>query len=140
MAVYPSFFALYPAFEKSQNIRAVQFSNGVRPLPLWTAYFLFDLIFVLVISIAYTVTIMVQFSFWWKPGYMFPICFLYGITGILWSYIVSTRARSQLSSFLWTLAANALGFFALALATLVCVLYSSMVLPVLIFLAALLLQ
>ena len=119
MAIYPAFFALYPAFEKVSQIRAVQFSNGVRPLPLWTAYFLFDLIFVVIISIAYTVTITQQFPFWWNPEYMFPICLLHGIVGILWSYIVSNRAKSQLSSFLWTLAANAAGFFVLALATMV---------------------
>ena len=94
----------------------MQYSNGVRPLPLWTSYFLFDLVFVIIISVAYTATISAQFPFWWGPAYMFPVCFLYGMTGILTSYIISNRARSQLSAFMWTVAFLVLGFFALALA------------------------
>jgi len=116
MAVYPSFFALYPAFERTSKVRALQLSNGVRPLPMWTAYFLFDLCFVLAVSIAYTVTISMQFPYWEGPEYMFPVCLFYGITAILIGYIISTRAASQLSSFLWTLGFSCLTYFALALA------------------------
>jgi len=116
-AVYPALFSLYPAFEKVSDVRALQFSNGVRPLPLWTAYFLFDLCFVLAVSIAYTITISQQFSaFWWNPAYMFPICLFYGIAAMLVSYAISTRASSQLASFLWTLGFNGLSFFVFALA------------------------
>ncbi|GAB1310103.1 ABC transporter domain-containing protein [Madurella fahalii] len=114
-AVYPCLFALYPAFERVTKVKALQISNGVRPLPLWTAYFLFDLCFVLAVSIAFTVTISLQFPFWYEPGYMFPVAFLYGITGILLSYIVSTWATSQLAAFLWTLGFSVLGYFVLAL-------------------------
>ncbi|KAK3689693.1 hypothetical protein B0T22DRAFT_177099 [Podospora appendiculata] len=117
LAVYPTFFALYPAFEKVSNVRALQCSNGVRPLPLWTAYFLFDLVFVLVVSIAYTVTISQQFPFWWGPGYMFPICLLHGITSMLIAYIVSIRATSQLSSFLWTLGVSLVTYVIIALSS-----------------------
>ncbi|KAK4672444.1 hypothetical protein QC763_103150 [Podospora pseudopauciseta] len=114
--VYPCFFALYPAFERSSKVRALQISNGVRPLPMWTAYFLFDLCFVLVVSIAYTVTISMQFPVWFGPEYMLIICLLHGITSIFVSYIVSTWAKSQLSSFLWALGFNLLAYFGLALA------------------------
>ncbi|KAK3320346.1 hypothetical protein B0T19DRAFT_468634 [Cercophora scortea] len=117
LAVYPTFFALYPAFEKVSNVRALQCSNGVRPLPLWTAYFLFDLVFVLAVSIAYTVTISQQFPFWWGPGYMFPICLLHGITSMLIAYIVSIRATSQLSSFLWTLGISLVTYVIVALSS-----------------------
>ncbi|KAK4175457.1 putative ABC transporter [Triangularia setosa] len=115
MTVYPCFFALYPAFERVNKIRALQISNGVRPLPMWTAYLLFDLCFVLAVSIAYTVTISMQFKVWFGPEYMFIICLLHGITGIFISYIVSTWAKSQLSSFLWALGFNLLEYFGLAL-------------------------
>ncbi|KAK3370300.1 hypothetical protein B0H63DRAFT_486711 [Podospora didyma] len=115
LAVYPAFFALYPAFERVNKIRALQCSNGVRPLPMWTAYFLIDLIFVLAVSMAFTLTISQQFPFWWEPAYMFPICLLHGITGILVGYIISTRASSQLASFLWTLGLSGLAFFVMAL-------------------------
>ncbi|KAK4205213.1 putative ABC transporter [Triangularia verruculosa] len=113
--VYPCFFALYPAFERASKVRALQISNGVRPLPMWTAYFFFDLCFVLVVSIAYTVTISLQFAVWFEPSYMFIVCLLHGITGILVSYIVSTWAKSQLSSFLWALGFNLLAYFGLAM-------------------------
>ncbi|KAK4160939.1 putative ABC transporter [Cladorrhinum sp. PSN259] len=116
MTVYPCFFALYPAFERGSNVRALQISNGVRPAPMWTAYFLFDLCFVLIVSIAYTATISVQFPQWLEPAYMFPVCLFHGITGILLSYIVSTWARSQLSAFLWALGFNGISFFGLGLA------------------------
>ncbi|KAB5536413.1 hypothetical protein GE09DRAFT_326681 [Coniochaeta sp. 2T2.1] len=117
LAVYPSFFSLYPAFEKSHQIRAIQYSNGVRPLPMWTAYFLFDFFFVLIVSIAFSMTILHQFDgIWWKPLYMLPLCILYGITGILISYIVSLKAPSQLAAFLWTVGYMVLAFLALALA------------------------
>jgi len=35
MACYPAFFALYPTIERLRGIRALQYSNGVRSLPLW---------------------------------------------------------------------------------------------------------
>ena len=111
-----AFFALYPAFEKSTNVRAVQYSNGVRPLPLWTSYFLFDLCFVLVVSIAYTATVSQQFPYWWGQAYMFPVCLFHGVASILIAYIISTKASSQLASFLWTFGFNILGFFVMALA------------------------
>ncbi|KAK4231754.1 transcriptional repressor NF-X1 [Podospora fimiseda] len=116
MTVYPCFFALYPAFERSSNVRPLMISNGVRPAPMWTAYFLFDLCFVLAVAIAYTATITAQFPEWFGPGYMFPVILFHGVTGILLSYIVSTWARSQLSSFLWALGFNSVSFFGLGLA------------------------
>jgi hypothetical protein len=117
LAVYPSFFALYPAFERSHQIRTLQYSNGVRPLPLWTAYFLFDFCFVLVVSIAFALTIYGQFSgVWWKPLFMLPLCILYGITGILISYLFSLKAPSQLTAFLWTVGYMVVAFLSNALA------------------------
>lgn len=35
MAAYPAFFALYPTLERLRGVRALQYSNGVRALPLW---------------------------------------------------------------------------------------------------------
>ncbi|KAK3328837.1 hypothetical protein B0H66DRAFT_2680 [Apodospora peruviana] len=115
LAIYPCFFALYPAFEKSNNVRALQYSNGVRPIPLWTSYFLFDLCFVLAVSIAYTVTISQQFPYWWNPGYMFVICLFHGTTSILFAYIVSSKAKSQLAAFLWVLGATLIAYLGMAL-------------------------
>ncbi|KAI4288983.1 MAG: hypothetical protein L6R35_001753 [Caloplaca aegaea] len=38
MSAYIGFFALYPTFERRSNIRALHYSNGLRPAPLWLAY------------------------------------------------------------------------------------------------------
>lgn len=50
-AAYPAFFALYPTLERLRNVRALHYSNGVRPLPLWLAYLAFDSIVILLISL-----------------------------------------------------------------------------------------
>jgi len=115
LTVYPAFFALYPAFERLSNVRTLQCSNGVRPLPIWMAYFLFDVVFVVLISIAYTATINVQFPYWAGSSHMFVVVLLHGMCGILISYIVSIRASSQLSSFLWALFFGVIPYFGLAL-------------------------
>ena len=72
-AIYPGFFSLYPTAERLQNVRAMQYSNGRFLVPkfascirltsfkgilsssLWVAYALFDLIFILLVSILATV-------------------------------------------------------------------------------------
>ena len=51
MCAYPAFFALYPAFERIGNIRALHYSNGVRPGPLWLSYTIFDSVFVVIVSV-----------------------------------------------------------------------------------------
>lgn len=52
MCAYPAFLALYPTLERLRNVKALQYSSGVRPAPLWLAYWMFDAITVIIISIA----------------------------------------------------------------------------------------
>jgi ATP-binding cassette subfamily A (ABC1) protein 3 len=54
MCAYTAFFALYPTFERLSNIRALHYSNGVRPARLWLAYWLFDVIFAIVVAVVST--------------------------------------------------------------------------------------
>lgn len=54
MSAYVGFFALYPTFERRGNIRALHYSNGLRPAPLWLAYGLFDAFFVAIVAIIAT--------------------------------------------------------------------------------------
>lgn len=118
--VYPAFFALYPAYEKAHQIRSLQYSNGVRPLPLWTSHLLFDVIFVFLIALAVTLIIQSQYSgFWFEAGYLFPVLFLYGIAGSLVAYIMAVLARSQFAAFLYTIGVMALQFLLVALSVLV---------------------
>ncbi|RMZ32215.1 hypothetical protein D0859_03658 [Hortaea werneckii] len=51
MCAYSGFFALYPTFERLANIRNLHYSNGIRPAPLWLAYWLFDGVFAVVVAV-----------------------------------------------------------------------------------------
>ena len=77
----------------------MQYSNGVRVLPLWISYATFDFIFVIVVSIACTAIVAAQAPTWFGVGYLFPVLLLYGISAVLLSYVVSMVARSQLAAF-----------------------------------------
>lgn len=61
MSVYPAFFALYPCVERLRKVRALHYSNGIRAGPLWSAYLMFDFLFVLIAS-AVTIGIFVGVS------------------------------------------------------------------------------
>ena len=97
--MYPAFFALYPTLERIRKVRALQYSNGVRARPLWFAYVLFDILFVLLISVVCTAIIASQATWWFAAGYMFPVLMLYGIAAILMVYAVSLVVDSQLAAF-----------------------------------------
>ncbi|KAG8625868.1 hypothetical protein KVT40_006269 [Elsinoe batatas] len=99
MCIFPGFFALYPTQEKINKVRALHWSNGVRVLPLWTAYALFDFCFVLIISAACAIvyaTIADQLYF---SSYLFIIFMLYGLAAMLLSYVLCTFCKSQLAAF-----------------------------------------
>lgn len=99
MCIYPAFFALYPTQEKINKVRALHWSNGVRVLPLWSAYALFDFCFVLTVSAACAIvyaTIADQLYF---SNYLFIIFMLYGLAAMLLSYILCTFCKSQLAAF-----------------------------------------
>ncbi|KAI6614493.1 hypothetical protein MCOR14_011415 [Pyricularia oryzae] len=104
MTVYPIFFALYPAYEKSHNVRALQYANGIRPAPMWIAHLLSDFVVVLLVSIALTATVAEQIPMFWNPGFLFFVSILYGLSGILIGYIVASKlTKTQLSAFMATL-------------------------------------
>ena len=77
----------------------MQYSNGVRVLPLWISYAIFDFIFVIVVSIVCTAIVAAQVPTWFGVEYLFPVLFLHGLSAILLSYVVSMIARSQLAAF-----------------------------------------
>ncbi|KAI1073887.1 hypothetical protein F5B20DRAFT_586786 [Whalleya microplaca] len=99
MCAYPAFFALYPTFERLQKVKALQYSNGIRPEPLWLAHLLFDIFFVLVISIAVIGLFVGLSNVWYGPGFVFAVFALYGIAAILLAYVTSLFAKSQLMAF-----------------------------------------
>jgi ATP-binding cassette, subfamily A (ABC1), member 3 len=109
--VYPALFTLYPTYERLHKVRALQYSNGVRDLPLWISYAMFDFIFVLVVSTICTAIVAVQAPTFFGVGYLCLVLLLYGLSATLFSYVVSMISRSQLAAF--ALAAGAQGIMVL---------------------------
>ncbi|KAL2257884.1 hypothetical protein VTK26DRAFT_9008 [Humicola hyalothermophila] len=105
LCAYPAFFSLYPNLERRRNVRGLQYSNGVRPFPLWLAYTAFDFAIVLagsVISIALLVGIAPKL--WYHAGYVFLIFILHGLASTLLAYNVSLFSANQLSAYAFTAA------------------------------------
>ncbi|KAM3494355.1 hypothetical protein MY3957_002363 [Beauveria namnaoensis] len=121
LAVYPAFFALYPSNERRRFVRALQYSNGVRPLPLWLAYLVFDFIVALVSSAIGTGIWAALSKVWYNIDYVFVVLFLYGLCSIIFSYIISLFAKSQLGAFAWSAVVQAI-FMLVYLIIYVCVL------------------
>jgi ATP-binding cassette subfamily A (ABC1) protein 3 len=124
MCAYPGFFALYPTAERLRKVRALHYSNGIRAAPLWLAYTAFDFIFVLLISIIAIVIWVATTSSWYHPEYLFVIFFLYGLTSILLSYVVSLFVASALAAFAWAVGIQAVLFLAYFIAYLTILTYS----------------
>ncbi|MCJ1287874.1 hypothetical protein MMC26_007226 [Xylographa opegraphella] len=125
MAIYPSFFALYPCVERLRNVRALHYSNGVRSLPLWLAYILWDYVFVLVGAVVSIIILRAVNDVWYGLGYLFVVFALYGLTCTLGSYVVSLFAKSQLAAFAIAAGVNAVMFLLYIIAYLSTLTYSS---------------
>ncbi len=97
--MYPALFALYPSYEKTRGVRALQYSNGVRTFPLWCAHLLFDFCFIIISSTISTIIIARQAPGWFEVGFLFPILLLYGLSGTGFGYVISVFASSQLATF-----------------------------------------
>ena len=97
-ALYPAFFSLYPTYERKTQVRALQYSNGIRPLPLLLSYALFDFFFVLVVSIVCTVMVSVQAP-WFGIGHVFLVQALYGLAAIPVVYLIALMTKSQPAAF-----------------------------------------
>lgn len=120
LSCYPGFFALYPSNERRRFVRGLQYSNGVRPLPLWLAYLLFDFSIALVAAAIVTALWAGISQVWYHLEYVFIIMFLYGLASTLFAYVVSLFTKSQLSTFAWASAGQAL-FFLIYLIAYMCV-------------------
>ncbi|KAH7411590.1 hypothetical protein DE146DRAFT_241928 [Phaeosphaeria sp. MPI-PUGE-AT-0046c] len=98
MACYPVFFVLYPTNERISNVRSMQYSNGIRPVPLWLSHLAFDCLFVLGISIVAAALLSISTPLWIGLGYVFFIFFLYGIVCALLGYVISMFARTPVTA------------------------------------------
>lgn len=109
-AAFPAFFALYPTIERLRKVRALHYSNGVRALPLWTAYTLFDFAAVLIICVVCAIIFSTATSGWYGLGYLFLVLVLYGLASTLMCYCISLITRSQLSAFAFAAGSQAAMF------------------------------
>ncbi|KAL0934858.1 ABC transporter [Colletotrichum truncatum] len=110
LSIVPAFFGLYPNVERRSNVRGLQYSSGVRSLPLWTAHVVFDYgIFFISLIIAAAIFV-ASSNVWYAPGYLFPVFILYGLTSILLSYVFSLFLNSQVATFAAIMAYNSVGF------------------------------
>lgn len=124
MAAYPAFFALYPTVERTRKIRGLEYSNGVRPLPLWLAYTTFDFCIVIVSSAVTVAIFAAASSAWYHIGYLFVIFILFGVASILLAYVVSLFARTQLSAYAFAAAGQAVFFLIYLIAYLCTITYA----------------
>ena len=78
----------------------MQYSNSVRPLPLWTAYTLFDWLNTLISAVVITIIMAAAHGpAWYGLGYFFVVLVLYGLAAVLLSYIIADYAKSSFSAF-----------------------------------------
>ncbi|KAF3911216.1 hypothetical protein ABW20_dc0102971 [Dactylellina cionopaga] len=98
-AVFPAFFVLYVTLERLRNVRNLHYSNGVDAGSLWIAYTVFDFLFILLITIVSTIILAASSSVWWNIGYLYAVFMLYGLASVLFAYVVSLLAKSQLAAF-----------------------------------------
>ncbi|KFY73144.1 hypothetical protein V499_06788 [Pseudogymnoascus sp. VKM F-103] len=86
-----SISAIYPVYERVNNVRALHYGNGVSPAALWLGYLLFDAQFIFVQSVfAWGLLFAGPLSkLYFESGYIFGIFILFGIATYLGSYLIS---------------------------------------------------
>ncbi|KIW43596.1 uncharacterized protein PV06_04683 [Exophiala oligosperma] len=125
MSVTPGLFALYPSFERTRNVKQLQYSNGVRPGPLWLGHLLFDAIFVVIIStVSLIVFTQAKSSVWHFVSYLWPVLFFYGLSATLLAYIVSLFVSTQLGAFAFAAGYQAISLLLYLIVYLVMVAFS----------------
>lgn len=124
LSAYPAFFGLYPNLERRRQVRGLQYSNGVRSLPLWAAYTVFDFAIVVVSTAVVAILYAVLSNVWYHVGYIFLIFMLYGLAATLLAYVISLFCKTQLSAYAFAAAGQAIGFLVYLVAYLVVVTYA----------------
>lgn len=103
LSFYPPLLALYQGSERRSRVRSMEYSNGVSPLALWSAYLSFDFSIVLLVSvIAGAIWSAVGGMKWFEPAYMIAVLFFYGTAAVMFAHLVSLATRSQLAT--WAVA------------------------------------
>ncbi|KFY94456.1 hypothetical protein V500_03244 [Pseudogymnoascus sp. VKM F-4518 (FW-2643)] len=109
-AAVPAFFALYPTLERLRHVRGLEYSNGVRPAPLWFAYLMFDWVVILISMLIVTAIFAALSHVWYHIAYLFVVLLFYTLASVLMAYIVSLYARGQLAAFAFAAGSQAVFF------------------------------
>jgi ATP-binding cassette subfamily A (ABC1) protein 3 len=81
---------LYPTEERINNVRSLQYCNGVSPAALWIAYLLYDMqVLILGVIVTYVCIFASVSGIWLAPGYVFGVMILFGIATYLGLYVLS---------------------------------------------------
>ncbi|KAI4612446.1 hypothetical protein J4E80_007179 [Alternaria sp. BMP 0032] len=112
MACYPVFFVLYPTDERLSNVRSMQYSNGIRPVPLWLSHLAFDGTFVVIISAVATGLLSMSTPVWHGLGLVFVIFLLYGIACALLSYVFSMFTKKPVTAWFLMALVQVIVYFA----------------------------
>ncbi|KAF8539799.1 hypothetical protein BDD12DRAFT_736325 [Trichophaea hybrida] len=100
MALAASFPTLYPTRERVSKVRALHYSNGVRPAPLWLGHLLYESASLIIAGIICAIIFTTNDpDNWYHPLFLLLIFTLYGITATLLSFVVSLFAKSSLAAF-----------------------------------------
>lgn len=90
----------------------MQYSNGIRPVPLWLSHLAFDGIFIIVISAVATALLAASTPVWHGMGLVFVILLLYGIVGALLSYVISMFAKNAIAAWFMITLGQVILYFA----------------------------
>ncbi|RFU78546.1 abc transporter [Trichoderma arundinaceum] len=123
-SIFPGLFGLYPNTERLKNVRSLQYSSGVRTLPVWAAHLIFDFGIILVPMILAAMIFVVSSNSWYNGGFLFPIFIFYGLTTIIISYLLSLICASPMATYAMTSVVQSLGFAIYIIAYLFILTYS----------------
>ncbi|KAH6605323.1 abc transporter [Trichoderma cornu-damae] len=123
-SIFPGLFGLYPNTERLKNVRGLQYSSGVRTLPVWAAHVAFDFGIMVVPMILAAAIFVVSSNSWYHGGYLFPIFVLYSLTTIIVSYLLSLVCASPMATYAMTSVVQSLGFAIYIIAYLFILTYS----------------
>jgi ATP-binding cassette, subfamily A (ABC1), member 3 len=87
-----SIAVIYPAFEKNNRVRALQYCNGVSPFALWFGYLLFDTQLIIIQSIfvwGLLFTGATLSKLWYESNYILGAFILFGVATYLGTYFIS---------------------------------------------------
>jgi ATP-binding cassette subfamily A (ABC1) protein 3 len=89
--VASSIAVIYPAFEKNNRVRALQYCNGVSPFALWFGYLLFDMQLIIIQAVFVWGLLFVGplSKLWYESNYVLGAFILFGIATYLGAYFIS---------------------------------------------------